>query len=162
MTEHPLEPPASEDRAAAVADRIRAAWADVGAPGGPLVSCPCPECEELEAALRGVGWRDADAALADRHEQDLPLLDAAPYRALLPAFLLAALDPESEVGEFVVYSLEPSEFNTPRFEGLTEAQGAAVLAFLELDLKECEASNPVYAEEPRRAIEEYWGRFRPR
>lgn len=95
----------------------------------------------------GRSWRDVDAELAERHERDLPLLSGAAYRALLAAFLLAAL--------------EPGDFITPRFEGLTSAQGAAVLAFLRLDLEECEASNPIHADGPRRAIAEFWGRFDP-
>lgn len=139
--------------------QIRAAWFGVGSPAPPLVSCPCPECTDLEELLRGCDWRSVDRELAERLEQDLPLMGPHTFRALLPAFLLAALDAQSDVGEFLGYSLEPSDFNTPRFEGLHQAQGAAVLAFLRLDLEDCERSNPVYADGPRRAIEEYWCRF---
>ena len=161
MGDEPRQTPGSEDGgpAAAVARSIRSAWEGVGPPRPPLVDCPCPECEELEGSLIGRSWREVDAALAERHEQDLPLLRSAAFRALLAAFLLAALEPDCEVGEFLGYSLEPSDFNTPRFAGLTAAQGAAVLAFLRLDLEECEASNPIYADGPRRAIAEFWERF---
>ena len=138
---------------------VRAAWSGVASPALPLVECPCPECTELEKLLLGCDWRSVSSELAERLEQDLPLMSARTFRALLPAFLLAALDAESDVGEFLGYSLEPSDFNTPRFEGLSQVQGAAVLAFLRLDLEDCERSNPVYADGPRRAIDEYWRRF---
>ena len=154
--------PGSGPSADAVAGSVRAAWAAAGPPDAPLVDCPCPECEELERSLLGRSWQQVDDELAERHEQDLPLLSGAAFRALLPAFLLAALEPECEVGEFLGYSLEPGDFNTPRFAGLTPAQGRAVLDFLRLDLEECEASNPIYSNGPRRAIEEYWERFEPR
>ena len=163
MFDEPRQPPdAGTDTAtAAVARSVRSAWENVGPPSEPLVDCPCPECEELEGSLLGRSWRDVDAELAEQHEQDLPLLNGAAYRALLAAFLLAALDPECEVGEFLGYSLEPSDFNTPRFAGLTPAQGRAVLAFLRLDLEECEASNQIYADGPRQAIAAFWERFDP-
>jgi len=133
----------------------------VGAPAPPLVDCPCPECTELEQQLQGHDWRSLDLALAEGLEQDLPLMGAGTFRALLPAFLLAALDPGCEVDEFLGYALEPSDFNTPRFEGLSHSQGAAILGFLRLDLEECETANPAYADGPRRAIVEYWHRFGP-
>lgn len=151
-------PPSPAD---ALRQRIRAAWSHVGAPAPPLVDCPCPECTELEQQLQGHDWRSLALALAERLERDLPLMGARVFQALLPAFLLAALDPECEVDEFLGYALEPSDFNTPRFAGLTSAQGKAVLDFLRLDLEECEASNPIYSDGPRRAIEEYWERFEP-
>lgn len=161
MGDEPRPIPGDAPTSAAVARLVRSAWEAAGPPRAPLIDCPCPECVELERSLVGRSWRDVDAELAERHEQDLPLLSGPAYRALLAAFLLAALEPDSEVGEFLGYSLEPGDFNTPRFEGLTTAQGAAVLAFLRLDLEECEASNPIYADGPRRAIAEFWGRFDP-
>ncbi len=151
----------SPSRADELRQQIRAAWSHAGAPASPLVDCPCPECTELEQRLRGRDWRSLDSALAESLEQDLPLMGARTFRALLPAFLLAALDPECDVDEFLGYALEPSDFNTPRFEGLDRSQGAAVLGFLQLDLAECEAANPAYADGPRRAILEYWHRFGP-
>ena len=161
MSDEPGRIPEGGPTSAAVAGLVRSASEAAGPPSTPLVHCPCPECAELERSLVGRSWRDVDAELAERHEQDLPLLSGTAYRALVAAFLLAALEPDSEVGEFLGYSLEPGDFNTPRVEGLTSAQGAAVLAFLRLDLEECEASNPIYADGPRRAIAGFWGRFDP-
>ncbi len=137
--------------------QVHAAWSGATSPTPPLVDCPCPECTELEERLRGRDWRSVDSSLADGLEQDLPLMGARTFRALLPAFLLAALDAESEVGEFLGDSLEPGEFNTPRFEGLSNAQGAAVLAFLRFDPEDDE--DPGGADGPQRSIREYWQRF---
>jgi len=122
------------------------------------VDCPCPECEELERLLVGKAWTDLDGALAERLETELPLLSGRAFRAYLPAFLLAGY--AEQVGEFLHYALEPGEFNTPRFEGLSDPQGRAVLDYLRWVVAECEAEgDEIYVEEPRRAIAEYWGRF---
>jgi len=147
-----------DDRRRAGMDLVRSAFAAVRAPALPLVDCPCPECEELEQRLAGKAWTDVDAALAEELETDLPLLNGSAFRALLPAFLLAGF--EEACGEFLVYGLEPGDYNTPRFEGLTDEQGAAVLAFLRWCVADAEADgDEIYVDDPRRAIEGYWGRF---
>ena len=80
----------------------------------------------------GRSWRDVDAELAEREQDSAPEQRGLPRARGIPP---GHAEPDSEVGEFLEYSLEPGDFNTPRFEGLTSAQGAAILAFLRLDLE---------------------------
>jgi len=81
------------EQAAQIAADVRRVFADVRPPPlGGYVMHVCPECAELEEALRGRAWQDLSFDILFTHRDALPLLSPPALRFYLPAFLLAVLE----------------------------------------------------------------------
>ncbi|MEO8706244.1 MAG: hypothetical protein ABI867_39810 [Kofleriaceae bacterium] len=61
----------------------------------------------LAVAIRGKPWREITEAELFFHRESLSMLSAAAYRACLPACLLACLDANDDLRQYVLFGLNP-------------------------------------------------------
>jgi hypothetical protein len=96
----------------ALADEIRAAWAQVEPPVADDFAADDPRdaaaCERVRHAWLPRDWRTIDAAFLE-HRTDWPFMRARALHYFLPAFLLAALEPDAHRSHVdVIMILGPS------------------------------------------------------
>jgi hypothetical protein len=125
-----------------LAEIITAAFADVPKPVGQRAIAPhaCDECNELANSLSQHDFRSLPGSVVEAQYSGLPLLSPEALHHYLPAYMLHALssDPESNVPDFTVFHLVPSEksmaesplYFRERFAVFSEDQRAAIAAFL--------------------------------
>lgn len=100
--------------------------------GMEIVSHRCHECDRVERDFRDVVWKEVPASVVEYHFDSLPLFTPRAFRYFLPAYIMASLtDPESNVPEFLFYSLEASGIELVRVREFTETQRSVVVAYLE-------------------------------
>src|SRR6266436_3269447 len=78
---------------------------------GPITSCDCEECKDIQQELRHKRWDEIPAEFLDLTCSPM-LLTPEAFNAFLPAYILRALDDLSRhavVVEFTVYSLCPGD-----------------------------------------------------
>jgi hypothetical protein len=96
-----------------------------------------PERNEFEAATDGRTWGDLDGAFVEAHFMALGWMTPSLFAALLPAYLLALVEGQSqnELPDFVLSQLTRREGHEAAYDArvaqLTEQQRAAVAAVLE-------------------------------
>ncbi len=90
----------------------------------------CDECDALRDDLRGRTAAELSDAWVERSFDQLVFMSDEAKRYYIPAFLrVAALDAESTVTQFVLYSLS-GDFRYSPSGGYTVAQKQAILDFL--------------------------------
>jgi hypothetical protein len=153
---------------AEVWNQIAAAFPPV-LPPQPITTCDCEECRDVRANLGHLCWNEVLPPAIEKHFGSLPLLTNDAFQALLPAFLFGALDGingENKTLEWTLYALlgayEEDRATTEnaeaqvrlRIAGFTEAQRAAVRAFLSMATAEPELE---FHHEPiARALSAIW------
>ncbi len=125
-----------------VADAIARAFEDVPFPEGGISSCPCSQCEEVDASFRGIPWKAITPELMGSHPLHLTHFNHAAFRYYLPAYLLLALGETEEAREsrfYTVFALGSGHSNYPVLRAGREARNGtfspsqveAIVAFLE-------------------------------
>ncbi len=164
----PPEPPESS-RKAYVKQAIREAFADVPYPGDERIAYNEEGLYDLERMqtcqdFRGHPWRQVPRGVIRARYDSLPLLSAEGRHFYLPAYLLAALDTDDDIRQWVLYDLMPStpgeleEWMKSRNDRLSPAQKAAVRSFLAY-IHET-SDEVIQREEAKSALGWYWGRAR--
>lgn len=98
-----------------------------------VVPCDCDECRELAVDFTGHKWTAIADTTIDRHAMSLPLFTPEGLRYFIPAFLRAALArPESDIMEFLMYSLGPSGVQISELSQFTDSQRGVIVKFLNL------------------------------
>jgi hypothetical protein len=174
MMREPAKPTAA-DRKALIA-QIEQAFAAVPYPGDDRI-CPGVTAEtrrfgteeaEIEAAFRGIHWRDVPLEVLNLHQLSLSFFSPAGFRFYLPAYLLAVLGVPRRPPGFlemggikgaVLHSLQPPvemswkprshptvAWFLERVNGFAPEQREAIQAFL----------HHVGGREARAALNRYW------
>ena len=130
------------DRLAGLAERIRAAFADVPMPERDAIAHhQCCECDTLRATFAGRHWNTFDASLLEANYDQLPLLSPEGLAFYLPAYLLhalATLTAPDNVTDYTIWHLAPTHdeidpaYYRARLRGMTPEQFAVVADFIGL------------------------------
>ena len=140
--------PRDPAKAAALKERIRAAFADASYPGDDNIAAGSSfEAQDVQEFFKGKHWEEITLhSLRHDYQGDpsacLNMMTPEAFRYYLPTYLFIAIDgqPESDVlPEFTVYALTPSEerkghshnWFMQRVSVFNQAQRAAIKAFLE-------------------------------
>jgi len=126
------------------ADRLRStiqeAFSNVSVPAGRIVSCPCPECEQLQVTFGGRQWASLSTHEVFIEAMSLSLLTLEAFHYYLPAYLCVSLQNDDEswdvrfqttvfLGELL--SKHPGEWADERQLVLSPNQVSAVVAYCE-------------------------------
>jgi hypothetical protein len=111
--------------------RIKAAFADVSEPAQDNIVChDCEECSALRESVIGRTPDELSDTWVQQNFDQLPFFSDEAKRFYLPAFLrVAALKPDSEVAQYVLYSLS-DEFRMHPSGGYSPQQSQAIRDFL--------------------------------
>jgi hypothetical protein len=103
---------------------IRDAFPDLPLPEQPLTTHRCSECDEVDAVLAGRSWLEVAAAFPAYCHDAFALLTPVARAYYLPAYMIAALDPETGLqGISLETAMEDGRLDPRCF---TPAQRAAV------------------------------------
>jgi hypothetical protein len=103
---------------------IRDAFTDRPLPEQPLTTHRCSECDEVHSLLAGRSWPEVAAAFPAYCQDAFPLLSPVARAYYLPAYMIAALDPETGLqGISLETAMEDGRLDPSRF---TPAQRAAI------------------------------------
>jgi hypothetical protein len=152
-------------RAAAVAREIESAFAGVKHPGldAMVLSPKDYESQEIRQSFGNRHWRDLPFSMISYHREAFARLTPAAYPFYLPAYMRAALSPESAADDicvYTVYALAPSSWSNPReiaffeerYQRLTEPQRNAVRSFLRFIGEQWEGYLGEHAFDQRRSV----------
>jgi hypothetical protein len=99
-----------DHNATELSTKIRAVFSDDPPVGFPIAPHQCGECARIEADFHGKCWSEVSLDTLKYHFDSLPLLSPEAFKYYLPAFMLGAIaDPESNLPEFLMYSLLPNQ-----------------------------------------------------
>jgi hypothetical protein len=93
----------------------------------------CDECDYVKSSFRNQHWLTIDPRIIENCYDKLPLLSQEGYQYFLPAYMIYALNsmnPESEVIQFLIYSLLPSKEERDYFRIFSISQIKTIYHFL--------------------------------
>ena len=94
---------------------------------GAIVSHSCPECDGIEANIRGRTWSELPLEFVRENSDGLPLLTHEAYIAYLPAWLQEAVaDPGGDVASMLHVNLRTADTS-----GFRSEQAAVVVLVAE-------------------------------